>query len=151
MNQRTSSISAGRASLFLLIPAIAMIALSFGIRHFLATTLGGGSGEFQGINHFAPSLILVLFCIPEDRAPTSEDFVDSIGVRKNTICKQSQLPSLAVQAFVAFLEERGHVFTTIDDAHYMALAPKMYAKVRNSADNASPAFLFDSMRLLDSA
>ena len=64
MNQRRSSISAGRASLFLLIPASAMIALSFGIRHFLETTPGGGSGEFQGINHFAPSLILFLFCIP---------------------------------------------------------------------------------------
>jgi hypothetical protein len=64
MNQQDSSISAGRASLLLLIPAIAMIALSFGIRHFLDTTPGGGSGEFQGINHFAPSLILVLFCIP---------------------------------------------------------------------------------------
>jgi hypothetical protein len=64
MNQQESSISAGRASLFLLIPAIALIALSFGIRHFLDTTPGGGSGEFQGINHFAPSLILVIFCIP---------------------------------------------------------------------------------------
>ena len=58
------SVSLGTGSLLLAAVSGLLVLLSLAIRSFLDTTPPGGSGEFQGINHFAPALFLGLVCIP---------------------------------------------------------------------------------------
>ena len=58
------SVSFGTGSLLLAAVSVLFVFLSLAIRFFLDTTPPGGSGEFQGINHFAPVLLLGLVCIP---------------------------------------------------------------------------------------
>lgn len=43
---------------------LVLVTLGFATRRFLDSTPPGGSGEFQGINHFAPTLFLGLVCVP---------------------------------------------------------------------------------------
>lgn len=63
-DQPKPGITPGRASVLLLIPGVGLVVLGLALQLFIDTTPPGGSGEFQGINHFAPGLLLMLVCVP---------------------------------------------------------------------------------------